>query len=114
MFVVVVPFTNYVQLLILHSVMIPFMIIHWAYNNNLCFLTLVEKYIRKECGYPSNTEDCYTCRLIEPIYDFKKNNTNSSDFIYLVTIGLWLISISRLVYKYKTSNLPFGEFLVSS
>ena len=102
LFVVVVPFTNSNYLLFLHSFIVPFIIFHWITNNNMCALTLMEKSVRSSIsGKEVNKDDCFTCRLIEPIYDFKNDFNSFSNLIYVVTIGLWLISVSRLIYKYK-------------
>jgi len=71
-FVVITPFTNSTYLLFLHFVVIPFIIIHWLLNNNTCALTLMEKKLRKELYKIEDDNECFTCKLIEPVYDFKK------------------------------------------
>ena len=79
------------------------MIIHWVCNDNTCVLTTVEKHLRKELN--DAPEDCITCKLIEPVYDFKKNYNNYSVIIYVVTILLWLISVWKLYGKYNSGNI---------
>jgi hypothetical protein len=105
LFVVLVPFTNSNYFLLLHAIIIPFMMFHWIINNNMCFLTLVERYIRIKNGLSVSNEECFTCRLIEPVYDFEKNNKSSSEFIYIVTISLWLMSVFKLYKKYRNGEV---------
>ncbi len=106
LFVVIVPFTSSHYFLMLHAMFVPFMIVHWLLNNHMCALTLVEKFIRKRVykeGYEK--EDCITCKLIEPIYDFNNDTELMAKVVYGITIGLWFISSGKLVCKYKS-----GEF----
>ncbi len=81
------------------------MIFHWILSDNTCFLTLVEKYLRTRNGETINNSDCFTCRLIEPVYDFEKNNKSFSDVIYLTTIFLWVISFTKLYKKYSSGEI---------
>ena len=105
-FVVLTPFINSNYLLLLHSMIIPFIVLHWLMNNNMCALTLMEKKIREKISGSSNAKkECFTCKIIEPIYDFKNNHKERSTFIYASTAILWLISVSRLYYKYKIGEI---------
>lgn len=81
------------------------MMVHWILNNNTCFLTLLEKFIRNKNGISINNEDCFTCRLIEPVYDFKKNYNKLSNIIYLGTTSLWILSFFKLYNKYKSGEI---------
>lgn len=102
--VMAIPFTNSPYFLLLHSVFIPFMILHWVTNNNTCVLTTAEKYF-KNVKTKEDEEDCFTCKLIYPIFDFKKNHVDMSKMIYCITIGMWLISVGKIAFKYNS-----GEF----
>ncbi len=106
LFVVLAPFISSNYLLMLHFITIPFLIIHWLFNDNTCILTIIERNMRKQIYKEHyNDDDCFTCKLIEPIYDFKSNYDKFSKIIYFVTIILWLVSASRLLYKYQTGNI---------
>ena len=105
LFVVVTPFTNSNYFLFVHAIFIPFLLLHWILNNNTCMLTIVERKLRKELGKNTDENDCFTCKLIEPIYDFSKNYKTFSIIIYTITILLWLISLGKLVWKYKNNQI---------
>lgn len=106
LFVVIIPFTNSNYLLLLHAVTVPFMMFHWIINDNTCALTLAEHYVRKKLyGTKSKKEETFMAGLIEPIYDFKENHKNFSDIIYVITIILWLISTSKLYFKYRSGEI---------
>jgi hypothetical protein len=101
--VVFMPFTNSNYLLFLHSIFVPFMILHWVMNNNTCVLTVTEKYIR---GVQLDDEkDCYTCQLINPVFDVTKNYNKFSNLIYILTIGLWSISSYKLYNKIQSGSI---------
>ena len=106
LFVVVVPFTDSNYLLLLHAIVVPFMIAHWIINDNTCVLTIIEKKIRKDMyGTEPEPNDCFTCRLIEPVYDFNKNYDTASTLIYIITIALWLLSVYKLYSKYRNGSI---------
>lgn len=92
-FIVCVPFTNTTDLLKIHTIALPVIILHWILNNNTCCLTLMEHSIRNSI-YGNHV--AYQQTFIEPIYDFKMNNEDMSSLIYNATIALWLISIYKL------------------
>src|SRR4029079_19804711 len=87
LFIVLAPFSNSNYILILHFIFVPFMILHWILNDNTCVLTIIERNLRKKMYGEEqyDDEDCFTCRLIELVYDFKKNYETFSKFIYIIT-----------------------------
>lgn len=105
-FVLAAPFSNSNYLMLLHAIIIPFIIIHWLFNNNTCCLTVAEKYIRnKNTGTTIKENDCFTYQLVAPIYDFNKNHQAFSTFIYILTISLWFVSIYNLTNKYCSNQI---------
>jgi hypothetical protein len=82
-------------------------------NDNSCFLTLLEQKIKSKIyGTPINLNECFTSKLIHPIYNFKASNEQFTISIYLITIILWLISIGKLLYKYKNGQInSLGDLL---
>ena len=104
-FVIVAPFSGSNYFLMLHSVFIPFIIIHWICNDNTCVLTIIERYLKRRVYGKIDEDECITCKLIEPVYDFRKNYSQFSTIIYTVTILLWLVTMSSLTYKYKSGQI---------
>jgi hypothetical protein len=106
LFVVVTPLSNSNYFLLLHLIIVPFVIIHWLLNNNMCALTLFEKALREKIsGVKTAKKECFTCKIIEPIYDFKNNYKERAALIYAGTSFLLLITIYKLVKKYKDGKI---------
>lgn len=105
LFVIVAPFTNSNYILFVHAIFIPFLLIHWVCNDNTCVLTIIERKLRKQLYKDYDEDDCITCRLVEPVYDFRKNYKSFTVLIYAVTILLWSISFGKLAYRYKDGEI---------
>lgn len=104
-FILVTPFVNSNYFLLLHMITVPFLVAHWICGDNTCVLTIVERKIR---GKPKEDKDCFTCKLIEPVYDFHKNYEYFSKLTYLVVVCLWLISVGKLYCGYRSGAI--GSF----
>lgn len=76
--------------LYLYIIIGPFLYLHWATNNDVCALTVMEQLLTGKKSY-----ETYIGRIIKPIY-----NVDSFD-IKLVTLILWLIAVWRLWSQYK-------------
>ena len=106
LFVVLTPFTNSNYLLCMHILIVPFIIIHWLLNDNTCALTTIEKKMREKIyGIKNAHKECFSCKIIEPIYDFKKNYKERANFIYFMTTLLWLTSVAKIYKKFKTKEV---------
>ena len=106
LFVIVVPFTSSNYLLFMHSIFIPFLLFHWIINDNTCALTIIERKLRQKISGKDFVDDeCITCKLIEPVYDFRKNYETFTIIIYTITISLWLISVCKLYNNYKNGDI---------
>jgi hypothetical protein len=107
LFVLLAPFSNSNYFLFMHIIIVPFIMLHWYLNNNTCSLTIAEKAIRQHMNKGVNVEDdeCYTYKFIAPIYDFNKNHEEYSRFIYILTSGLWLVSVYNLYTKFSNGSI---------
>lgn len=112
-FVLLTPFFGSNQLLILHSITIPFIVLHWIVNQTTCAITLTERLMRRKLFGNDSADDCISCKIIQPVYDFKMNNSSNIKLIYLIAGILWTISMSRLFYSYKYNNLTIRELFVN-
>ena len=104
LFIVYVPFTNDESLLFLHFVFIPFLYVHWLTNNNVCALTMLEQKIQQKVHGKSNKNECFTCKIINPVFDVHKNHKNMNKFIYISTFSLWCITTYKL-YNMKRGTI---------
>jgi len=107
-FIIVVPFTNSTYLLFLHAIICPFIMIHWLLNDNTCALTMLEKYARQQIspnGEPIKDEDCFTCRVIDPVYKFTNTFADQATIAYVVVTVLWFISLYKLYLKYINGEI---------
>lgn len=103
LFVILTPFTKSNYLLFMHSFILPFIMIHWITNNDICVLTALEKHIRKKLNKNLNKDDCFTCRIINPVFNFDKNYENK--FNYIILILLLFITLFKLYKKYKNKEI---------
>ncbi len=110
LFVIIVPFTNYTFLLLIHSVIVPFIMLHWLLNNDTCALTLMEKYFRIQMngGEYVDVKDCISYKLIGPVYNFMNDHVDYSKWTWVMTSTLWFITLYKLRSKYI--NDEFEEF----
>ena len=95
-------------LLLLHAIIIPFMLAHWYTNQNMCVLTTIEKEMRRRVYGQEDSDildDCFTCRLIEPVYDFHKDMGRFTEFIYIFVICLWLCTLYKLYLNYHNGKI---------
>lgn len=97
----IIPFSNSNYFLMMYFITVPFILVHWIYQDNTCMITLVEKYFRKKY----NDSNCITCQIIEPIYDFPQTYKKYNTLIYGTVCVLMLIVISKLSYKYYSGGI---------
>lgn len=105
LFVTLTPFYGDNYVLLIHSVIVPFMMMHWIYNDDSCFLTTVELHLRQKIYGTATKGDCITCKVISPIYDITNEYSEYSTFIYVVTSILLMVSIGKLYMKYRCGEI---------
>lgn len=115
LFIVITPFVGTNYLLLLEAIFVPFMMAHWIFNDNTCVLTLIETHLRKKVyGDKYKEEDCITAKLINPVYDFNKDNKSSSKAIYGITTVLWLITLAHIYYRWHSGMVTsWKDFLMT-
>jgi len=112
LFVVCAPFSSSNYFLTMHTIIVPFILLHWILNNNTCSLTLAEKYIRQQTyGVTVCDDECYSYKFIAPIYDFNKNHEAYSQFSYALCISLWAFSVYKLSSKISDGRIKTFEDL---
>ncbi len=89
-FMIAAPFGSSRQALVLHALVTPFLWVHWALNDDTCFLTLVEKRLR---GLQDNS-DSFMHRLVSPIYNIRDADVRA--WSWAASVALWLVTLSRV------------------
>lgn len=112
-FVVGIPFFGSYYFLLMHAILVPFIMLHWLVNDNTCVLSLIELEIRKRMGEKIDKQDCFTCQLVNPIYDFTANFEEWSAMIYILTTILWLISVCKLYHGFKNGEIKSINDLIN-
>lgn len=111
-FILCAPFSGSNYLLFMHTIIVPFIMLHWALNNNTCSLTVMEKFVREKAyGAKPSDDECFTYKFIAPIYDFNKNHEAFSYFTYIATFSLWSISVYNLIDRIYTGKISGIEDL---
>lgn len=100
-FVTIVPFIPNVSwmLLVLHITLVFSLITHWGFNNDACFLTLVESTVRG-----IEVRESFVHSVVSPIY--KIHDSSVRKFVTNITPLLGLVSMYRL---YNKRNIVFKE-----
>lgn len=98
-YVVFIPFISIDKYILLqYCYVIPSIVLHWWLNDNRCCLTMLEYSIRKSIYKNVMFNDCFTHKIIAPIYDFNKNYGKSNKFYYYSMAFLFSISLSKLLF----------------
>lgn len=87
--VVMAPWWGKWEVTLLHAIAVPFLWLHWALNDDTCFLTWLESTLR---GVPVTSS--FLHQIISPIY--KVHAQGTSQAAWLATLALWGASLHRL------------------
>jgi hypothetical protein len=99
-FVIIVPFTNLKPLLLIHCLFVPFMLIHWGFNNDSCSLTVLEEKLTKKIYGENNYKEneCITCKIIKPIYNYINDKDKFTGLIWILALLLCLFAFFKIYY----------------
>lgn len=105
LFVFLTPFLGDEYLLTLHLIIIPFIMLHWLTNQDVCALTELEKIVRGGCVdtetffgqvmIPIYKDETFMGRIISPFYKFEDEETEKKA-VWIGLILLWIITVIRL------------------
>lgn len=92
-------FSNSNYFIFVCAIFLPFLELHWLFNNNVCCLTEIEKKIRG-----IDDKQSFINKIISPIYSFP--NDKSFNFIYYILINFLIsICICKLINKYHNKEI---------
>ena len=102
--VVYAPFSGNDQFLLMHAVICPFLMLHWMTSSAGCALTLLEKRLR---GLEDDGES-FVHKIVAPIYVI--DDATLKLVVFGATMGLWIVTLSKLWHKYKQSRGQIVEY----
>ncbi len=92
-FMTLAPFSSDPHVLLAHVLLTPFLWIHWALNDDTCFLTLVECKLRG-----LEPTQSFMHRLVSPVYKIQDADVQTAS--WLVSIVLWIVSLARYFRRF--------------
>lgn len=105
LFILLIPFYDIPGYLLLHIVSCISLLIHWNMNSDICFLTLVENYIR---NIPYH--DTLIYQIVSPLYNIEEYKLNK--IIWLLTTTLLFISINKFINSEKVNNIINKYYII--
>ena len=91
LFILIAPFTSNEFLLMLHAISAPGLLVHWALNQDVCALTLLESYVRGVA-----TSETFVDQLVGSFYRLPKD-FDLGNVMTAATFLLWLVSLYKVV-----------------
>ena len=91
----------------IHSVISSLILLHWKYNSDACCLTALEHYFRKLINKTGKIEECFTYKIISPIYNFNQNYKKYNLFSYIAMGFLFCISYGRFLFLRRDKIIRF-------
>lgn len=77
------------EVTMLHAIVMPFLMIHWILNDDTCFLTWLECWLR---GIPVSASLMHS--IVSPVY--KLGKSQASTLAWVVALLVWAASLYRL------------------
>ena len=101
-FSLLTPFSNNVHLLLLYLIIIPFGMMHWCSDADMCAATMMEMFFR---GVSKSS--CFTNKILKPMYCV--NDRSDAPLVYVLGFGLWFMVLYKLLthpeMKHAISNM---------
>ena len=91
--VLLVPFFGSREDLELYTLIIPFLLLHWTLNNDICALTELEKVVKGT----NDTNKTFMGKVIGPIY--KLDDTVVNEMAKMISFMLWAFVMFKLHRK---------------
>ena len=72
--------------------------LHWYFNDEKCILTLAEYKIKKRL-FKKNIDyrECFTYKIIAPVYNFNRDHKKFNKFCYLDMASLLGLSLAKIM-----------------
>lgn len=103
MYILLAPLIANSYLLLVYIIVVPFIMIHWITDSNVCALTIMERKLRGISD--SKNDETFFGNLIDPIYRFRADNPDWSVFIFALFICLWCLSINKISANFSSGKI---------
>jgi hypothetical protein len=113
-FLVATPFLGNDYYLTLHLFVVPFVLLHWAMNQTVCVLTLLENWLFPSKKFfdrvftPIYKNESFVGAMLKPIYNVKDKDEEKR----LVWIGMLALLFITFIRLYLT-NFSYLRFRLS-
>ena len=103
-FVFICPFIRkcHISIDLIYLMFIPFILIHWVFNNDDCALTVLENYFRGNNIFDKNLKKNFMYNIVHPL--FKLPILLNSQMIYVIIIILYIIKVVNICINLKNNN----------
>ena len=91
LFMLLAPFSQNREYIIIHVILVPFLFFHWLTNNDTCALTEIEKFLTSK---NKNTET-YIGSILSPIYKLE-DRCQIKKLKKILLLGVWAFSLEAL------------------
>jgi len=84
------PFSGVDEFLVMHAVVVPFLVLHWLTSTDGCFLTLLEKRVRRL----NEDRESFIYNIVSPLYVI--DDASLRWVVLGATLGLWAVTLRQL------------------
>ena len=87
---------------IFYLVFVPFVFLHWIFNNDDCALTVLENYFRGQDIFSKNKNNNFMYNLVSPVFNLPI--LMNRKFIYITLFILYIIKICTFCNNIKNNR----------
>ena len=87
---------------IFYIVFVPFVFLHWIFNNDDCALTVIENYFRGQNIFSKNINSNFMYNLVSPVFNLPI--LMNRKFLYIILFILYIIKICNLCNNIKNNR----------
>jgi hypothetical protein len=89
-FMVATPLLGDIQMLFMHAFLVPFVVLHWAWQTDACAVSMTECYL-----FGLQKEHSFVHRIVHPIF-MAGNALDDNRPTYGIALLLWLATLCRI------------------
>lgn len=87
------------NILLIHLLLIPLVILHWWTNSGACFLTQIEHRLSRVSSYTRReSQGEFSRSLLAKLFGIELTNRQLAVLIYSCLVLSWMLSLLRFIY----------------